>query len=56
MLDAAATLDPLSLRSLDAIHLTAALVLENELDEVITYDQRMADAAAILGLAVTNPG
>jgi predicted nucleic acid-binding protein len=41
------------LRSLDALHLAAAIRLE--VDVVMTYDQRMADAATSLGLRVLAP-
>jgi predicted nucleic acid-binding protein len=55
LLDAAATLDPRILRSLDAIHLAAAQLVSPDLEAVITYDRRMADAAALLGFAVVAP-
>ncbi|KQV77905.1 hypothetical protein ASC64_03570 [Nocardioides sp. Root122] len=42
------------LRSLDALHLAAAIRLG--VDAVITYDSRMADAAHSLGLEVLAPG
>jgi predicted nucleic acid-binding protein len=51
----AARLEPVGLRSLDAIHLASALVLGDELDAFITYDARQADAARALGLAVGVP-
>jgi predicted nucleic acid-binding protein len=41
------------LRSLDALHLAAAIRLE--VDVVVTYDQRMADGATSLGLEVLAP-
>ena len=41
------------LRSLDALHLAAAIRLE--VDAVVTYDQRMAHAATSLGLEVLVP-
>lgn len=49
-------LDPSILRTLDAIHVAAALLVGDELDDVITYDARMADAARIAGLRVEAPG
>lgn len=55
LLDAAANLQPAVLRSLDAIHLAAALTLGAGLREVVTYDARMAQAAAQLGLPVVAP-
>ncbi|MDA8073942.1 MAG: type II toxin-antitoxin system VapC family toxin [Actinomycetota bacterium] len=51
----AATLDPKELRSLDAIHLAAALELGDELDGIVTYDDRMSAAAALYGIAVVAP-
>jgi uncharacterized protein len=56
LLDRAATLAPaLKLRSLDAIHLAAAQVTGDELRAVVTYDQRMTDAARSLALTVETP-
>ena len=43
-----------NLRSLDAIHLAAAIRIG--VDAVLTYDSRMRDAARDLGLAVVAPG
>ncbi|MEV8436361.1 type II toxin-antitoxin system VapC family toxin [Actinosynnema sp. NPDC051121] len=47
--------DPL-LRSLDAIHLATAQVLSGGLDAFVTYDKRLLEAAAGMGLAVAAPG
>ena len=56
LLDSAAALAPSrELRSLDAIHLATARLVGEELRAVVTYDQRMADAAVDLGLAVEMP-
>ena len=55
LLDVAAELQPSLLRSLDAIHLAAALALGTDLREVITYDERMAKAARQLGLRIVAP-
>ena len=55
LLDSAAILDPRILRSLDAVHLAAAERLGTELEGVVTYDQRMTDAATLLGLMVFAP-
>ena len=54
--DAAADLEPTWLRSLDAVHLAAALSVGHDLAAVATYDARMAEAAAALGLRVESPG
>jgi len=55
LLDAAAVLDGGVLRSLDALHLAAAHLVASELEALVTYDQRMAEAAARLGFAVLAP-
>lgn len=54
LLDTAGTLGPAVLRSLDAIHLAAALRVA-PVEAVLTYDDRMATAAASLGLPVAAP-
>ena len=41
------------LRSLDALHLTAALRIG--VDQVVTYDERMTESARHLGLGVLAP-
>ena len=56
ILDQAADVAPPALRSLDAIHLATALSLGDPALEVITYDQRMAEAARANGLTVVQPG
>ena len=56
LLDRAATLSAAALiRSLDAIHLSAAQLVGAELRAVVTYDERMAVAATSLGLVVQAP-
>lgn len=55
MLDRAADLQDGRLRSLDAVHVAAALMLAEDLAELITYDARMADAARAAGLPVSSP-
>jgi uncharacterized protein len=55
VLDDAASLPPRQLRSLDAIHLTAALRAESSLRAVVTYDARMSSAASGLGLSTAAP-
>lgn len=54
--DAAGRLDPDGLRSLDAVHLAAALDLGDELQGLVTYDERLAAAAAANGIPVVAPG
>ena len=51
----AALLDPVLLRSLDAVHLAAALELGDDLEGVVTYDDRLAEAAALHGARVLAP-
>jgi hypothetical protein len=46
--------DPL-LRSLDAIHLATALLIREDVDALLTYDDRLAEAARAHGLAVVSP-
>ncbi|MGO9101417.1 MAG: VapC toxin family PIN domain ribonuclease, partial [Mycobacterium sp.] len=55
LLDDAGTLQPLRLRSLDAIHLVAAQRAGDTLHAVVTYDTRMLSAAADLGIATASP-
>ncbi|MDQ6909409.1 MAG: type II toxin-antitoxin system VapC family toxin [Actinomycetota bacterium] len=56
LLDEAATLSPRSmLRSLDAIHLASALAIGADLRAVVTYDQRMTDAAVSVAIVVEAP-
>lgn len=55
ILDVAAALLPPELRALDAIHIASALALAEELDAVVTYDARMAEAARAAGLRVEAP-
>jgi predicted nucleic acid-binding protein len=55
MFERAATLEPTQLRSLDALHLAAALELGDELDGIVTYDSRLAAAAAGYGVATLAP-
>ena len=56
VLERASTLRPVAIRSLDAIHLASALSVDERDMEVITYDDRMADAARANGLRVQQPG
>jgi uncharacterized protein len=56
VLNAAGTLQPSEVRPLDAIHLATAGMLGDDLLELVTYDERMGDAARLLGHRVTSPG
>ncbi len=51
----AGRLNPPVLRSLDAIHLAAALDLGDDLDSLVTYDDRLAEAARLNGIPITAP-
>ena len=55
ILDAAGILEPRVLRTLDAIHLATALTVGDDLDTLVTYDDRMVAAATLLGLPTTAP-
>ncbi len=55
LFEEAGRLDPTTLRSLDAIHLAAALDLGDDLDGLVTYDDRLAEAARLHGIVVTTP-
>jgi predicted nucleic acid-binding protein len=55
VLDTAASLQPQSLRSLDAIHLASALTLGSRLTAFVCYDERLNAAASALSLPVTTP-
>ncbi len=44
------------MRSLDAIHLAAALTIGDDPEAFITYDDRQAKAATAEGLKVVQPG
>jgi predicted nucleic acid-binding protein len=45
-----------TLRTLDALHLAAALELGEDIEGIVTYDRRLAAAAAELALTVLGPG
>lgn len=51
----AVALDPGILRSLDALHLSAALTVADELEGVVTYDERLGAAARLHGVQVMAP-
>jgi hypothetical protein len=45
---------PVALKTLDAIHLSAALEI-GPIDAFVTYDDRLAEAARLVGLPVVRP-
>jgi len=54
--DRAGLLLPLDLRSLDALHLAAAMTLGPDLAGVVVYDERLRSAAVSAGIVVASPG
>ena len=55
ILDSAGILEPQVLRTLDAIHLATALAVGDDLDAIVTYDERMVAAARLVGLTTATP-
>lgn len=55
LLTTAASLQPPTLRSLDAVHLASALLLRNRLTAFVGYDSRLTAAARAAGLPFTTP-
>jgi len=55
ILDAAGTLEPRVLRTLDAIHIATALALGDDLEAIVSYDERMVESARLLGLVTASP-
>jgi predicted nucleic acid-binding protein len=51
----AQTVSPVTVRSLDAIHLATALSARNNLTSFVTYDKRLLDAAIAAGLPADSP-
>ena len=56
VIEQAQTIGTPALRSLDAIHLASAAQLKAELSTFVTYDKRLGEAAAALGMVVATPG
>lgn len=46
---------PVTVRSLDAIHLGTALSVQRELTSFVTYDKRLREAATAAGLPADSP-
>lgn len=55
VLTEAGRIQPAELRSLDAIHLASARQLGRAVNQIVTYDERMADAAKASGWSVASP-
>ena len=51
----AGRMEPPELRSLGAIHLASARALGSAVRQIVTYDERMANAAKALGWSVASP-
>jgi len=52
----AAALTPVTLRTLDAIHIATALSIRADVSQLVTYDDRLASAAAAAGIDVISSG
>jgi predicted nucleic acid-binding protein len=55
VLNAAGSLLPHDIRSLDAIHLATAQQFGADVARIVTYDERMSRAAEALGFVVAAP-
>jgi predicted nucleic acid-binding protein len=55
VLTEAGRLKPTELRSLDAIHLASASQFGTSVGQIVTYDERMAEAAKAIGWSVASP-
>lgn len=55
ILEPAAELQPAAVRTLDAIHISSALALGDDLGVLVTYDHRMLEAAAEAGIETLAP-
>jgi predicted nucleic acid-binding protein len=53
--DRAGRLEPMDLRSLDALHLAAAMTLGEDLAGIVVYDDRLRSAGAAAGIEVASP-
>lgn len=51
----ARSIGPDTLRTLDALHLAGARELGDDLEAVVTYDQRLADGCHAVGLPLLQP-
>jgi predicted nucleic acid-binding protein len=54
--DIAAELHPSVMRTLDAVHVATALSVAPDVDTLVTYDRRMAEASRAAGLTSLSPG
>ena len=51
----AQTVRPVTVRSVDAIHLGTALSIRHNLTSFVTYDKRLLDSAITAGLPADSP-
>lgn len=51
----AGRLEPAPLRTQDAVHVAVALELGDDLDGIVTYDERLAEAARLNGVRTVAP-
>ncbi len=51
----AARIDPPALRTPEALHLSVALDLGDDLETIVTYDDRLREAATANGVPTTSP-
>ncbi len=54
--DRACVIDSAALRTLEALHLASALRIKSDVSSFVSYDVRLAEAAAGAGLPVVAPG
>lgn len=54
--DEAGRAEPTTLRSLDALHLAAAMSLGPDLSGIVVYDERLREAASVAGVPTISPG
>ncbi len=54
--DRAGRIDPDEMRSLDALHLAAAMTLGADLAGIAAYDKQLLHAASRAGIATASPG
>jgi predicted nucleic acid-binding protein len=54
--DRAASIQPPSVRSLDAMHLATALEIQADLHALVSYDNRLVDTARGTGIKAISPG
>ena len=55
ILDRSVTIEPPSLRTLDAVHLATALSVRGQVDAFVAYDERLVKGARGAGLEVVSP-